>query len=202
MVCRGCCTGGRMAGDYDKKGRGKMATINRGGRPRIYKSVAAFRRAVDGYFASITHERKLTEWEDTGERTNRGKPVLRERDVLGPDGEPVWLLEYIVPPTMPALQLAIGVSKSSWDNYRHRDGYAQVCEDAKLRIEAYLAEQVVIQKNPSGVIFTLENNYGWRSRREVELGEATRGAISAMDMTMADKLALIREAARDADEGS
>lgn len=178
-----------------------MATINRGGRPRIYKSVAAFRRAVEGYFTAITHERKLTEWEDSGERTNRGKPILRERDVLGPDGEPVMLLEYLVPPTMPALQLAIGVSKASWDNYRKREGFAEVCAEAKLRIEAYLAEQVVTAKNPAGVQFTLENNYGWRSSREVELGEKTRAAL-AQDMTMSEKLAMIREAARDADDGS
>lgn len=178
-----------------------MATINRGGRPRIYKSVAAFRRAVEGYFAAITHERKLTEWEDSGERTNRGKPILRERDVLGPDGEPVMLLEYLVPPTMPALQLAIGVSKASWDNYRKREGFAEVCDEAKLRIEAYLAEQVVTVKNPAGVQFTLENNYGWRSKREVELGEKTRAAM-AQEMTMSEKLAMIREAARDADDGS
>ena len=178
-----------------------MATINRGGRPRIYKSVAAFRRAVEGYFTEITHERKLTEWEDSGERTNRGKPILRERDVLGPDGKPVMLLEYLVPPTMPALQLAIGVSKASWDNYRKREGFAEVCAEAKLRIEAYLAEQVVTAKNPAGVQFTLENNYGWRSSREVELGEKTRAALS-QEMTMSEKLAMIREAARDADDGS
>lgn len=171
-----------------------MATISRGGRPRIYKTVAAFRKAVDGYFTAITRERKLTEWVDSGERTNKGKPVMVERDVIGIDGQPVFVLDYVVPPTMPALLLTIGVSKSSWDNYRQREGYAEVCADAKLRIEAYLAEQAVLRDKPTGVIFTLENNYGWRAAKEIELGDKTRAAL-AMDMTMEEKLALIRETA-------
>lgn len=179
-----------------------MATISRGGRPRIYKSVAAFKKAVDGYFLAITRERKLTEFVDSGERTNKGKPIMVERDVIGIDGQPVIVLDYVMPPTMPALQLTIGVSKSSWDNYRQREGYAEVCADAKLRIEAYLAEQAVLRDKPQGVLFTLENNYGWKSSKEIELGDKTRAAL-AMDMTMDEKLALIREAAMaagDADD--
>lgn len=179
-----------------------MATISRGGRPRIYKTVAAFRKAVDGYFQAITRERKLTEFVDSGGRTNKGKPIMVERDVLGVDGQPVMVLDYVVPPTMPALQLTIGVSKSSWDNYRHREGFADVCADAKLRIEAYLAEQAVLRDKPQGVLFTLENNYGWKSSKEIELGDKTR-AMLAQDMTMDEKMALIREAAMaagDADD--
>ena len=180
-----------------------MAVISRGGRPRIYKSVAAFRKAVDGYFVAITRERVLTEWVDSGERTNRGKPVMVERQVLGLDGQPVIVLDYVLPPTMPALLLTIGVSKSSWDNYRHREGYDEVCQDAKLRIEAYLAEQAVIRDKPTGVLFTLENNYGWKASKEIELGDKTRAAL-AMDMSMDEKMRLIREmaaAAGETDEG-
>lgn len=174
-------------------------TVGKRGRPRTYKTVAAFRKAVDGYFEAITRERTLREWVDSGERTNRGKPIMVERDVIGLDGQPVIVFDYVMPPTMPALQLAIGVSKASWDNYRKREGFAEVCAEAKLRIEAYLAERVVTAKNPAGVQFTLENNYGWRSSREVELGEKTRAAL-AQDMTMAEKMALIRAAAAEADD--
>ena len=180
-----------------------MATISLGGRPRIYKTVAAFRRAVDGYFQAITRERVLTEWVDGGERTNRGKVILVERQVLGIDGQPVMVLDYAVPPTMPALLLTIGVSKTAWGQYRQREGYDEVCADAKLRIEAYLAEQAVLRDKPQGVLFTLENNYGWKSAKEVELGDKTRAAL-AMDMSMEEKMRLIREmaaAAGETDEG-
>jgi hypothetical protein len=169
-------------------------TVGKRGRPRNYKTPAAFRKAVETYFDAITRERKLTEWVDGGERTNKGKPIMVERDVLGLDGQPVMVIDYITPPTMPALLLSIGVSKTTWHEYRSRGGYAEVCEDAKLRIEAYLAEQAVLRDKPTGVLFTLENNYGWKSAKEVELGRETRAAL-AMDMTMEEKMRLIREMA-------
>ena len=173
-------------------------TVGKRGKPRIYKTPGAFREAVETYFDAITREKKLTEWVDSGERTNKGKPLMVERDVIGLDGQPVMVYDYIMPPTMPALLLSIGVSKTAWHDYRNRDGYAEVCADAKLRIEAYLAEQAVIRDNPRGVMFTLENNYGWRSSKEVELGRETRSAL-AMDMTMSEKMALIRAAAAEAE---
>ena len=173
-------------------------TVGKRGKPRIYKTPEDFRKAVETYFDSITRERKLTEWVDSGKRTNNGKPLMEEREVLGLDGQPVMVFDYVVPPTMPALLLSIGVSKTAWHDYRNREGYAEVCADAKLRIEAHLAEQAVIRDNPRGVMFTLENNYGWRSSQEVELGRETRSAL-AMDMTMAEKMALIRAAAAEAE---
>lgn len=172
--------------------------IEKRGKPRIYKTPEDFRKAVEMYFESITRERKLTEWVDSGKRANNGKPIMVERDVIGLDGQPMMVFDYIMPPTMPALLLSIGVSKTAWHDYRGRDGYAEVCADAKLRIEAYLAEQAVIRDNPRGVMFTLENNYGWRSSQEVELGDKTRAAL-AQDMTMAEKMALIRSAAAAAE---
>ena len=166
----------------------------------IYKTVAAFRKAVDGYFLAITRERKLTEWVDSGERTNKGKPVMVERDVLGVDGQPVMVLDYIVPPTFPALLLTIGVCKSTWNNYSHQDGFDDVCAVAKLRIEAWLEEQSAIKDNRA-VLENLKLNY-WGKTSVVEIGEKTREML-AQDMTMAEKMALIREAAMaagDADD--
>lgn len=180
-----------------------MAKNSRGGCPRKYKTVAAFKKAVDGYFSSITRERKLTEWVDSGERTNKGKPIMVERDVLGIDGQPVMVLDYVVPPTFPALLLKINVSKSTWNNYSHQEGFADVCAVAKLKIEAWLEEQSAIRENPRAVLENLKLNY-WEKTNVVEFGERTLAAL-AQDMTMAEKMALIREAAMaagdaDADE--
>ena len=188
----------RAAGGDFKQRSVVSVMVGKRGKPRIYKTPEDFRKAVEMYFESITREKKLTEWVDSGKRTNNGKPIMVERDVIGLDGQPVMVFDYIVPPTMPALLLSIGVSKTAWHDYRGRDGYAEVCADAKLRIEAYLAEQAVIRDNPRGVMFTLENNYGWRSSQEVELGDKTRAAL-AQDMTMAEKMALIRSAAAAAE---
>ena len=173
-----------------------------GMRPRKYKTPAALSRACEAYFLSITREVKLTEWVDTGERTARGKAVYRERDVLGADGQPVYKTVYTSPPTVTGLCLALGISRDTWENYFDEDmypGYADIVRRAKLRMEAYLEEELLTrEKNVQGLIFNLQNNYGWREKREVELGEATRRAVRTEAMTMEEKLALIREAAADA----
>lgn len=169
-------------------------TVGKRGKPRKYKTAAAFGKAVETYFDAITRERKLTEWVDSGERTNKGKPVMVERDVLGIDGKPVMVVEYIVPPTLTALMVTIGLSKSMWHEYKQKDGYLEVCEAAKLICESYLEEQSIIRDNPRGVIQNLMSNYGWTQSKEVELGDKTR-AVLAQDMTMEEKLQLIRDAA-------
>ena len=173
-----------------------------GMRPRKYKTPAALSRACEAYFLSITREVKLTEWVDTGERTARGKAVCRERDVLGADGQPVYKTVYTSPPTVTGLCLALGISRDTWENYFDEDvypGYADIVRRAKLRMEAYLEEALLSrEKSVQGIIFNLQNNYGWREKREVELGEATRRAVRTEAMTMEEKLALIREAAADA----
>lgn len=173
------------------------------GRPRKYKTPAALSRAVEAYFLSITREAKLTEWVDTGERTPRGKPVLAERDVLGADGQPVYRTVYTSPPTVTGLCLALGISRDTWENYAGDaaySGYADVCRAAKLRLEAYLEEELLSrEKGVQGIIFNLQNNYGWREKREVELGEATRRAVRTEAMTMEEKLALIRRASAAAE---
>ena len=179
-------------------------TVGKRGRPRNYKTPAAFRKAVETYFDVITRERKLTEWVDSGERTNKGKPIMVERDVLGLDGQPVMIAEYITPPSLTSLMVTIGIkSKATWHDYKQRDGYREVCEEAKLLCESYLEEQAIIRDNPRGVLQNLMSNYGWTQSKEVELGRETRAAL-AMDMTMEEKMRLIREmavAAGDTDEG-
>lgn len=174
-------------------------TVGKRGKPRTFKTVAAFRKAVDGYFESITRERKLTEWVDSGERTNKGKPLMVERDVIGPDGQPVMVVEYLTPPSLTSLMVTIGIkSKATWHDYKQREGYRDVCEAAKLICESYLEEQSIIRDNPRGVIQNLMSNYGWTQSKEVELGDKTR-AMLAQDMTMAEKMALIRAAAAEAE---
>ena len=49
------------------------------------------------------------------------------------------------------------------------------------------------EKGLQGIIFNLQNNYGWRQKQEVELGEKTRISMGAGELRIADKLALLAE---------
>lgn len=142
------------------------------GRPKKYtkKSLEA---AVKGYFAGISK---------------------------GGDGSP-WAAEYKRPPTVSGLCLYLGIDRSTWQNYADPKLHPELREItayARMRMETYLEEQLLIrEKNVQGLIFNLQNNYGWREKREVELGGETRRAVAdgtqARTMSIAEKVALLAE---------
>lgn len=142
------------------------------GRPKKYTR-KGLEKAVEGYFASIS------------------------RDA----GGEAWAAEYKRPPTVGGLCLYLGIDRSTWQNYADRRLHPELQEItayAKMRMETYLEEQLLTrEKNVQGLIFNLQNNYGWREKREVELGGETREAVSsgvqAQNMSIAEKMALLTE---------
>ncbi len=161
------------------------------GRPKKY-TVKRFREAVDSWFRSITVE-------------------IEVNDLINLDGEPITKRIYAVPPTISGLCLKLGIDRRTWQNYadpEQNPKLAEICADVRLRIEAYLEEQLLTRvKSLQGIIFNLQNNYGWRERHEhaqtVELGQKTRETM-AQNLTLDEKFALIREAAAEiaeADDG-
>ena len=68
--------------------------------------------------------------------------------------------------------------------------YAQQIVDLVKRSAEDVSE---MEKGLQGIIFNLQNNYGWRQKQEVELGEKTRSSMGAGELRIADKLALLAE---------
>ena len=158
------------------------------GAPKKYKTAAALRRAIDTYFKSISYEQTLTELYDTGERTNKGKPIFAEREIRNLNGEPITVTRYAVPPSRLGLCLALKIEKSTWENYRDpgKDdsypGYAQVCAEAELRIEAYNAELLATKSgNINGIMFNLQNNYGWAEKKDVTVHDSVEKYLAGLD---------------------
>lgn len=140
-----------------------------------------FRAAVDKYFQSICYTAPLL---------NRdGKPQLND------DGEEIKLLRYAKPPCKSALCLFLGIDRSTWQNYANAGLHpelADICEEACARIEVYLEEELLTrQKSVQGIIFNLQNNYGWKQKQEVEIGEDTRKQMAAGSVSLEEKLAVI-----------
>lgn len=153
------------------------------GRPKKYKTEAAFRKAVSGYFDGIT--------------------VMAEMEIFG---QIVKRLCYTEPPSISALCLHLGINRRTWANYsdpeKHPE-FADVCEEVKLRIEAYLENELISRTKGSlqGIIFDLQNNHDWKQKSEVELGEKTRAA-TAEGLSLSEKIALIKEAAANIESGN
>ena len=152
------------------------------GRPKKYTR-KKLREETERYFRSIS--RTIPARDDTG-------GVIRNDD-----GDEIMLLQYVVPPSIAGLCLQLGIDRSTWQNYADpalHPELADVAAEARARIEAYLEQELLTrEKGLQGIIFNLQNNYGWRQKQEVELGEKTRSSMSAGELRIADKLALLAE---------
>lgn len=147
---------------------------------------------IDRYFNSISRTIQAIEMVDSGRRDERGRPIFKQAPIKNNEGNPIMVTEYVVPPSVSGLCLHLGIDRSTWQNYRAES--PEITEEARARIEAYLeGELLTRKKSVQGIIFNLQNNYGWREKREVELGEETRRA-AACSMSPKEKLELIMAA--------
>ena len=139
----------------------------------------AFAEAVEKYFRSITYLRSATDAEGN--------------TIYNADGAAICYSDFAIPPSITDLCVRLDICKDTFDAYMRDDRYAETCRRAKLLIEAWLERQLdTREKSVDGIKFNLTYNFGWSGeRREVELGEATREAVSAAAIPMQEKLALI-----------
>lgn len=129
------------------------------GRPRKYKSGRALMSAVERYFRSISRTVKASE--ESG------------RTILNDDGKPIEIIEYVRPPCISGLCLYLGIDRSTWSNYKADPEYGEAYALARERVEAYLEEQLLTRrKGIQGIIFNLQNNYGWRQRQDITSGDS------------------------------
>lgn len=72
-------------------------------------------------------------------------------------------------PTVTGLALALDLTREGLIHYENKDnpGFADTIKKAKLRVEAHI-EQRLFFNNPTGCIFNLKNNFGWKDKTERE----------------------------------
>ena len=165
------------------------------GRYKKYRSAAEFAAAVDAYFDKITYEepaRHPDAW--VSGKYIPGDPILNK------DGEYIMLKKYVVPPSVIGIQNAIGVSRETWSNYSDVPSYAEVIEYARRRIEEYLNQALITMgRDNKGVIFSLENNFGYREKRDDTVHQTT--ADISDTLTPEEKLEALRKLELIRDEG-
>ena len=189
---RGLCDD---VGTAAKKGdAGAQAAGQRGGapgRPRVYETPEELLEAVEAYFGGISRTVDVTEMVDTGERDSDGHKVFEPKVVLNDDGEVIQVTEFLVPPSITDLCLELGITKQTWVNYRNREGYRQIAEWAKTRVESYLRrESLTRTKGLQGVIFNLEQNF----KDEEKKGNRPVDGLDLSAMTDEELLALAEAA--------
>ena len=145
------------------------------GAPKKYKTGRALQKAVDAYFDSITREKVLTEMVPTGNKDKYGHMIYEPQEVINRLGRKVKVTEFLVPPSVGDLAEFLGIHRSTWYDYCNPEKYPEFSDtttQALGRIHAYLERESLTRdgKNLKGVIFNLENNFGYKERLEVQGG--------------------------------
>ena len=167
------------------------------GRPRKY-TPRTLRKAVEAYFRYHSRTVTLREQANTGQKDGWGHWVFELRDVTNDAGDPVKVREFVVPPTVGGLCRHLGIHRSTWADYCDPEKHPELQEVtayARETMEAFLEDALLTRsgKELKGVIFSLQNNYGYTERKEVELGPKARKAVTAATIPMEEREALLRE---------
>ena len=162
--------------------------------------------AVDEYFKSITRLRAATERVDSGERDDKGHVKYEQREMLNQNGEPVMLVEYIIPPTVEDLSAYLGIHRSTWSNYcdeKEHPEFFDTTTRARGRIRAYLHRELLTRegKDIKGIMFDLQNNYDYKERKEIELGAGAKRLLAAQSLPLEEREKLLRELAQAYKDG-
>lgn len=145
----------------------------------------ALEKAVEKYFQSISREKTVTEDVWNGDRDSMGHKVYEQEPVLNALGEPMTVTEYLIPPTVGGLAAYLGIHRSTWSAWCDSSVYPEyqdITEDAMSRIHAYLESESLTRpgKDLKGVIFQLENNYGYREKTSVHVTGGLEDYLSAL----------------------
>lgn len=142
------------------------------GAPKKYDDPAKLEKAVEKYFKSITREVKLTESKPTGKKDKDGHMIYEQAEIINGLGKPVTVTEFIVPPSVFDLCEFLKISESTWNNYcdtqKHPE-FLGTTTRTRGRMRAWNEQQLLTRsgKDLKGIIFNLENNYGYKERLDV-----------------------------------
>lgn len=142
------------------------------GAPKKYDDPEKLERAINRYFKSITREVVLTEKKSTGEKDKDGHMIFEDVPIKNGLGQEMKVTEYIIPPSVYELCLFLKISESTWNNYcdptKHPEFLGPTTR-ARGRMRAWNERELLTRsgKDLKGIIFNLENNYGYKERLDV-----------------------------------
>lgn len=124
---------------------------------------------MDRYFRSISRVVNVTEEVWTGELDESGHKVCERVPVRNQLGEVVQRVQFLLPPEEGALCRALGISTTTWESYGRTEGMAEIVDDAKDTIKAWLWGEMLTRsgRDVKGIQFNLENNYGAAQRQSI-----------------------------------
>lgn len=159
----------------------------------------AFARAVERYFDSISRDAPVTEQVATGEVDRYGHPVFEPVPVTNRLGELLVRREFLVPPTVSDLCVALGIHRSTWAEYAKDPAFSDTTTHAQGVMRAWNEQQLLTRsgKDVRGIEFNLTNNFGYKDQMHLELGEQTRKTLDQPPIPLSERKALLEQIARE-----
>ena len=154
------------------------------GRPKKY-TPESLRRAVKKYFLSITREKTVQERVPTGKKDGDGHEIYEMKPVVNQLGDEMTVIEYVIPPSVGGLCQFLGIHRSTWSEWAKDEEFSDTVMRAQGRMQAWNEEQLLTRpgKDLKGIVFNLENNYGYREKSSVEV----TGGIEELMKKLADE---------------
>lgn len=75
------------------------------------------------------------------------------------------------PYTVTGLGLALDMSRQDLINYSNKEEFFDTIKKAKMKVENYLEKRLIKDSSCTGIIFNLKNNYNWKDKQEVDIGQ-------------------------------
>lgn len=130
-----------------------------GGRPLKFDSVEKLQKAIDKYFADCDpHIEEVVGLRDIKDAQGGWKQEQYKHKIVTAQK----------PYTITGLAVALDTSRETLLDYQEREEFSDTIKKAKAKIHAF-AENRLFENNPTGVIFNLKNNFGWKDKTETEL---------------------------------
>lgn len=135
------------------------------GRPLKFKDPKLLAEKIGEYFASCWDYKR-----DMFGNRIVDKDYLKEHP---DDRAGSYVMTQNVPYTVSGLAVALNCSRETLLNYEKelgaREDFFGTIKAAKDKIMAWAETALYTAKNPSGAIFNMKNNYGWKDRTEIDL---------------------------------
>lgn len=119
--------------------------MSNAGRPLLYKTPEEMQKIIDEYF----------DWCDN-----------RAVKTINGDGKE-YMVSSSAPYTMSGLARRLGMDRRTLIDYAHKDEFLPTIKAARERVHEDV-ETRLMEKQATGAIFNLKNNFGWKDTSEVE----------------------------------
>lgn len=140
-------------------------------------------KAVKRYFDSISRDAVVTEKKPTGELDKYGHMIFEDVPVENRLGEVMKRIEFLLPPTVSGLCVALKIHRSTWSEYAKDPEFADTVACAGGLMRAWLEEQSLMRqgKDFRGVEFNLIHNFGVGKEVAADTGGTVEDLLAQLE---------------------